>query len=98
MKIAGRMANSVYPDQTPPSVASDLGLYCLPKTVSSNTKGKYDSINNITISALIPFYFLCAFLESIPFLLFSSNKNYCIFLVRNFNKNLCMSISENGPF
>ena len=27
--IAGRVANSVDPDQTPPSVASDLGLHCM---------------------------------------------------------------------
>ena len=31
-KIAGWMANSVDPDQTPRSAASDLGLHCLPRT------------------------------------------------------------------
>ena len=30
------------PDQTPRSVASNLGLHCLPKSASPNTKFKYD--------------------------------------------------------
>ena len=36
-KIAIRVANSVYPDQTPRSAASDLGLHCLLWTVFPNT-------------------------------------------------------------
>ena len=40
-KIAGCVANSVDPDQTPRSAASDLGLHCLPRPVFANTKGKY---------------------------------------------------------
>ena len=32
-KIAGRVANSVNPDQTPRSAASDLGLHCLLRLV-----------------------------------------------------------------
>ena len=35
-KFAGRMANSVDPDQTPCSAASDLGLHCLLRPVSIN--------------------------------------------------------------
>ena len=36
-KIAIRVANSVYPDQTPRSAASDLGLHCLLRTVFPKT-------------------------------------------------------------
>ena len=35
------MANSVVPDQTPHSVASDLGLHCLPRPVCPSTQGYY---------------------------------------------------------
>ena len=36
-KIAGLVANSVDPDQTPRSAASDLGLHCLLRPVCPNT-------------------------------------------------------------
>ena len=36
LQIAGRVANSVGLDQTPRSVASDLGLHCLPMPVYPN--------------------------------------------------------------
>ena len=36
-KIAGRVANSVDPDQTPRSAESDLGLHCLLRPVFPNT-------------------------------------------------------------
>ena len=35
------MANSVDPDQTPQSAASDLGLHCLQRPICSNTSGCY---------------------------------------------------------
>ena len=41
LKIAGWVANSVDPDETPRSAASHLGLYCLLKPVCPNTYGKY---------------------------------------------------------
>ena len=34
-------ANSVDPDQTPHSVASDLGLYCLPKSLLLGARLKW---------------------------------------------------------
>ena len=37
LKIAGFVANSVDPDQTPRSAASDLGLYGLLRFVRPNT-------------------------------------------------------------
>ena len=40
-EIAGWVANSVNPDQTPQNVASDLGLRCLLKPVYPNTKVNY---------------------------------------------------------
>ena len=41
LKIAGSVANSVDPDETPRSAASHLGLYCLLRPVCLNTYGKY---------------------------------------------------------
>ena len=41
LKIAGWVANSVDPDETPCSAASHLGLYCLLRPVCPNTYGKY---------------------------------------------------------
>ena len=41
LKIAGWVANSVDPDETPRSAASHLGLYCLLRPVCPNTYGKY---------------------------------------------------------
>ena len=41
-KIVSCMANSVDPDQTPRSAASDLGLYCLLRPVFPHAYGKYD--------------------------------------------------------
>ena len=43
LKIAGWLANSVDPDETPHSVASHLGLLCLLRPVCPNTYGKYSS-------------------------------------------------------
>ena len=40
-KIAEWVANSVDPDQTPRSAASDLGLHCLLISVCPNTYSKY---------------------------------------------------------
>ena len=39
-KTAVRMANSVDPDQTPHSAASDQGLHCLLMPICPNTLGK----------------------------------------------------------
>ena len=41
LKIAGWVANSVDPDETPRSAASHLGLNCLLRPVCPNTYGKY---------------------------------------------------------
>ena len=41
LKIAGLVANSVDPDETPHSAASHLGLYCLLRHVCPNIYGKY---------------------------------------------------------
>ena len=41
LKIAGWVANSVDPDETPSSTASHLGLNCLLRPVCPNTYGKY---------------------------------------------------------
>ena len=41
LKIAGWVANSVDPDETPRSAASHLVLYCLLRPVCPNTYGKY---------------------------------------------------------
>ena len=41
LKIAGWVANSVDPDETPHCVASHLGLHCLLRLVCPNTYGKY---------------------------------------------------------
>ena len=41
LKIAGRVANSVDPDEMPHSAASHLGLYCLLRPVCPNICGKY---------------------------------------------------------
>ena len=41
LKIAGWVANSVDPDETPCSAASHLGLYCLLRPVCPNIYGKY---------------------------------------------------------
>ena len=43
-------ANCVDPDQTPRSVASDLGLHCLLRLVRPNTYCKYDIQLNLVIS------------------------------------------------
>ena len=40
LKIAGWVANSVDPDETPRSAASHLGLYCLLRPDCPNTYGK----------------------------------------------------------
>ena len=41
LKIAGWVANSVDPDETPHHVASHLGLHCLLRPVCQNTYNKY---------------------------------------------------------
>ena len=45
LKIAGWAANSVDPDQTPRSAASDLGLHCMHRPVCPKTEqiGQFDS-------------------------------------------------------
>ena len=53
-KIAARMANSVDPDQTPRSVASDLGLPWFPSLTQSSLMCGFCS--NFVISICIPDY------------------------------------------
>ena len=48
LKIAGWVANSVDPDETPHSAASHLGLYCLLRPVCRNTYGKYGRAINLS--------------------------------------------------
>ena len=43
-KIAGWVANSVDPDQTPRSAASDLGLHCLLRPACPKMLRKYDTL------------------------------------------------------
>ena len=50
LKIAGRVANSVDPDETPLLAASYLGLNCLLGLVCPNTYGKRGKLSNIDIS------------------------------------------------
>ena len=38
-KMAKQFANSLDPDQTPPFVASDLGLHCLPGSLLMGWRG-----------------------------------------------------------
>ena len=52
LKIAGWVANSVDPDETPRSAASHLGLYCLLRSVCPNTYGKYGSRDILHVSGL----------------------------------------------
>ena len=52
LKIAGCVANSVDPDETPRSAASHLGLYCLLRPVCPNTYGKY---GNTTVNEIYDF-------------------------------------------
>ena len=44
LKIAGWVANSVVPDETPHSAAPHQGLHCLLKPVCLNKYGKYGMI------------------------------------------------------
>ena len=44
-------ANSGDPDQTPHSVASDMGLYCLPMSYKKDTRQIWVIINNCTFSS-----------------------------------------------
>ena len=48
-KTVGWMANSVDPDQTPRSAASDLGLHCLLRPVYSNTVTTWIDGTNVTV-------------------------------------------------
>ena len=47
-QTAGRVANSVSPDQVPRSAASDLYLQCLPRPACPKTKDEYG--NNMYFS------------------------------------------------
>ena len=54
LKIAGWVANSVDPDETPQNAASHLGLNCLLRPVCPNTYGKYGNVErNIKHQILI---------------------------------------------
>ena len=44
LKIAGRVANNVDPDDTPRFAASHLGLHCLLRPVCPNTYDKYGTL------------------------------------------------------
>ena len=49
LKIAGRVANSVEPDEMLYSAASHLGPHCLLRPVCLNTYGKYGSANSLVL-------------------------------------------------
>ena len=49
-EIAGCVANSVDPDRTPRSAASDLGLHCLLRSIFPNTRSKNGSRTSQTSS------------------------------------------------
>ena len=66
-KIAGWMANSVDPVETPRSAASHLGLNCLLKPVCPNTYGKYGKYNWLSAQTLITELTLSADLSQYPF-------------------------------
>ena len=54
LKIAGWVANSVDPDETPRSAASHLGLNCLLRPVCPNTYGKYGNLDlEVSITHLV---------------------------------------------
>ena len=60
LKIAGWVANSVDPDETPRSAASHLGLYCLLRPICPNIYGKYGICTLFTWA--IKWACLCSFL------------------------------------
>ena len=45
MEITKLNANSVEPDQTPRSAASDLGLHCLPMSLLRDTRLKWSLLS-----------------------------------------------------
>ena len=49
------LANSVDPDQMPHSVASDLGLHCLPKPICPSIWGYIGTINAKTMKSVSNF-------------------------------------------
>ena len=53
LKFAGSVASSVDPDQTPHPVVYDLGLHCLLRPVSSNTKGTYGILYRFVYSEML---------------------------------------------
>ena len=59
LKTAEWVENSVDPDQMPHSVASDLGLHCLLRSVCPTTKDKYGDLDSLLILLfLIPKHML----------------------------------------
>ena len=50
-------ANSVDPDQTPRSAASDLGLYCLPMSLLWDARNKWVNQIHDSIDNFLPSYF-----------------------------------------
>ena len=68
LKIAGWVANSVDPDETPHFAASHLGLYCLLRPICPNIYGKYGNVYT-------------KFYQKIPYSLWSSGISmfsYCV--------------------
>ena len=65
LKIAGLVAVSVDPDETPYSVVSQLGLHCLLRPVCRNTYGKYyKTFFKQKVMFFWVFFFCCFFLVS----------------------------------
>ena len=51
LQIAGWVANSEDPDETPQNAASHLGLHCLLRPICPNTYGKYGNV----VSTYVPY-------------------------------------------
>ena len=65
-KNVGRVTNSVDPDQTPRSVASDLGLHCSIRPVFPNILCKYGNM----IKLILRLIRVCTFVGQIGILIF----------------------------
>ena len=66
-EISELNANSVDPDQMPHSVASDLGLYCLPMTLLWDARHKWVNIQSIDLLTQLKKILICFSFHNICF-------------------------------
>ena len=66
-KVAKLFANSVDPDQTPHSAASDLGLHCLPITLLWVSRLQWVKVPNNIVADDSQFFFIIFFRENKKF-------------------------------